>query len=115
MCYNPFGTCKTWRYKRRIETKRRSPFAAPPGAGWAMPSIRAVVCKRGDSSGWSNSDVLRWLIDEDQKQFIPAFLQHNVTGAQLKRMLSSKDHADDLASTPLGVIASSNSAGSRQG
>ena len=41
-------------------------------------------------SCWSNSEVLRWLIDVDQKQFIPAFLQHNVTGALLKQMLSGE-------------------------
>ena len=46
-------------------------------------------------SCWSNSEVLRWLIDVDQKQFIPAFLQHNVTGALLKQMLSGEVVAQD--------------------
>mmetsp|Transcript_18850 Transcript_18850/g.44825 ORF Transcript_18850/g.44825 Transcript_18850/m.44825 type:complete len:384 (+) Transcript_18850:124-1275(+) len=41
-------------------------------------------------SCWSNSEVLRWLIDVDQKQFIPAFLLNNVTGALLKQMLSGE-------------------------
>ena len=50
-----------------------------------MPSTKVV-----NPSCWSNSEVLRWLIDKDQKQFIPAFLQHNVTGALLKQMLSGE-------------------------
>ena len=54
---------------------------------------RTVLRKRVELSCWSNSEVLRWLIDEDQKQFIPAFLQHNVTGAMLKQMLSCTDLA----------------------
>ena len=57
---------------------------------------RTVLRKRVElNSCWSNSEVLRWLIDEDQKQFIPAFLQHNVTGAMLKQMLSCTDVAQN--------------------
>ena len=47
-------------------------------------------------SCWSNSEVLRWLIDVDQKQFIPAFLQHNVTGAMLEQMLPGEVAQDSL-------------------
>ena len=58
-----------------------------------MSSSRAVIRKRVNSSCWSNSEVLRWLIDEDQEQFISAFLLNNVlTGALLKQML---DHDTD--------------------
>ena len=70
-------------------------------------------------SCWSNSEVLRWLIDVDQKQFIPAFLQHNVTGALLKQMLSGEVVQDSrtdrstilnlltVASTGASTVASS--------
>ena len=67
-----------------------------------MPSTKVV-----NPSCWSNSEVLRWLIDKDQKQFIPAFLQHNVTGALLKQMLSGEvSLTDDSTVLNLRTVAS---------
>ena len=40
---------------------------------------------------WTNSDVLRWLIDHDEKQFVPIFIKRNVTGALLSRVLEAGD------------------------
>ena len=81
------------RFARAPANARERPREALPGA--TMPLGRTVLSKRVELSCWSNSEVLRWLIDEDQKQFIPAFLQHNVTGAMLKQMLSCTDLAQE--------------------
>ena len=50
-----------------------------------------------DPRNWTNADVLRWLIDADQKQHVPAFIRHNVTGPLLVDLLSRADGPDSLS------------------
>eukprot|EP00964_Phaeocystis_antarctica_P160364 scaffold131917_cov72-Phaeocystis_antarctica.AAC.3 len=50
-----------------------------------------------DPRNWTNAEVLHWLIDADQKQHVPAFIRHNVTGPLLVDLLSRADGPGSLS------------------
>ena len=41
---------------------------------------------------WTNADCIRWLLDTDLKQFVPAFARNGITGAILARLEDHNDH-----------------------
>ena len=55
-----------------------------------MPPEAAVGC-------WTNRQVLQWLLHMDQKQFLAAFVENNVTGAVLLQALQSDTSGISLA------------------
>ena len=85
-------------------------FGSEPGLFFALARIGEMASavatstastrpspRPADPRNWTNADVLRWLIDADQKQHVPAFIRHNVTGPLLVELLSRADGPDSLS------------------